>query len=111
MANLDHLLHFRQAADGQIPPDCIGRFLCTKVSWRGKYRRILCITTAGITTQHPDSLSITNQWEFTGDADIDGISVPASTAEEQELTLSVRQDKKVDKNSGVDHAVSMLVIL
>lgn len=99
MANLDHLLHFRHAADGQIPPECIGRFLCTKLSWRGKYRRILCITTAGVTTQHPDSLTITNQWEFTGDADIDGVSASVSTAEEQEFALSVRQDKKVRSNA------------
>ncbi|KAL0040215.1 hypothetical protein WJX77_000548 [Trebouxia sp. C0004] len=94
MAAVDHLLHFRQAADGQIPPDCIARYLCTKASWRGKYRRVLCITSSCVTTQHPDSLTITNKWDFTADPDIDGISAPASTAEEQEFVLSVRQDKK-----------------
>ena len=95
MAAVDHLLHFRQAADGQIPPDCIARYLCTKASWRGKYRRVLCITSNCITTQHPDSLTITNKWDFTADTDIDGVSAPPSNAEEQEFVLSVRQDKKV----------------
>ena len=95
MTSLDHLLHFRQAADGQIPLDCIARYLCTKASWRGKYRRVLCITSTCITTQHPDSLTITNQWDFAADTDIDGVSAPSSTAEEQEFVLSVRQDKKV----------------
>lgn len=95
MAAVDHLLHFRQAADGQIPPNCIARFLCTKASWRGKYRRVLCITSSCITTQHPDSLTITNKWDFTADPDIDGVSAPSSNAEEQEFVLSVRQDKKV----------------
>ena len=95
MAAVDHLLHFRQAADGQIPPDCIARYLCTKASWRGKYRRVLCITSSCITTQHPDSLTITNKWDFTADTDIDGVSAPSTNAEEQEFVLSVRQDKKV----------------
>ena len=99
MAAVDHLLHFRQAADGQIPPDCVGRYLCTKASWRGKYRRVLCITSSCITTQHPDSLTITNKWDFCADTDIDGVSAPASTAEEQEFILSVRQDKRVGPHS------------
>ena len=99
MAAVDHLLHFRQAADGQIPPDCIARYLCTKASWRGKYRRVLCITANCITTQHPDSLTITNKWDFTADTDIDGVSAPLSNAEEQEFVLSVRQDKKVSAST------------
>ena len=99
MAAVDHLLHFRQAADGQIPPLCIARYLCTKASWRGKYRRVLCITSTCITTQHPDSLSITNKWDFTADTDIDVVSAPSSNADEQEFVLSVRQDKKVRPSS------------
>lgn len=95
MSAVDHLLHFRQAADGQIPSDCIGRFLCTKLSWRGKYRRVLCITTTCVTTHYPDSLLTTNRWDFVSDADIDGVSVPSSSAEEQEFVLSARQDNKV----------------
>lgn len=56
---------------------------------------MLCITSSCITTQHPDSLTITNKWDFTADTDIDGVSAPSSNAEEQEFVLSVRQDKKV----------------
>lgn len=107
MAAVDHLLHFRQAADGQIPPDCIARYLCTKASWRGKYRRVLCITSSCITTQHPDSLTITNKWDFTADTDIDGVSAPSSNAEEQEFVLSVRQDKKVSRSHQVVHILRL----
>lgn len=78
-----------------MPPDCVGRFLCTKSSWRGKYRRIMCITPSAVITQHPDNLSITNTYVFTGEPDIDGVTVGPSEPEEQEFTLSARSDKKV----------------
>ena len=82
-----------------MPPDCVGRFLCTKSSWRGKYRRIMCITPNAVITQHPDNLSITNTYIFTGEPDIDGVTVSASEMEEQEFTLSARSDKKVSPKS------------
>ncbi len=111
MAAVDHLLHFRQAADGQIPQDCVARHLCTKASWRGKYRRVLCITSSCITTQHPDSLTITNKWDFTADTDIDGVSAPSSNSEEQEFVLSVRQDKKVSRSHQVMHIIRLALDL
>jgi DNAJ protein RME-8 N-terminal len=98
MAAVDHLLHFRKAADGQTPPDCIGRFLVTKHSWRGKYRRIFCITPSVIVTQHPDTLSITNTWTFLGDPDIDNVGVGGSTGDERDFSISARKDKKVQCN-------------
>ena len=58
----------------------------------------MCVTTTCVTTQHPDSLTITNKWDFVGDTDIDGVSAPSSTSDEQEFALSVRQDKKVSGN-------------
>lgn len=78
-----------------MPPDCVARFLCTKHSWRGKYRRVMCITPTAIITQHIDTLAITNTWSFVGDSDVDGITVPPlSDAEEQEFTITARQDRK-----------------
>ena len=84
-----------------MPPDCVGRYLCTKASWRGKYRRIMCITPNAVITQHPDNLTITNTFLFTGESDIDGISAAPmdQNAEEQEFTLSARSDKKVPYSS------------
>lgn len=93
---VDHLIaHMRKQQDPQMPPDCVGRFLCTKFSWRGKYRRIMCITPTAVVTQHPDNLAITNTYNFIGDSDIDSISVGASEPEEQEFVLSARSDSKV----------------
>lgn len=101
MAAVDHLLAvLRKHQDPQTPPDCVGRFLCSKFTWRGKYQRVLCITPTAVVTQHPDNLAITNTWGFAGEADIDGFSVgPGST----EFSLSVRKDAQVR------HCLHMLV--
>ena len=95
---VDQLIgQMRKQQDPQMPPDCVGRYLCTKSSWRGKYRRIMCITPNAVITQHPDNLAITNTYLFIGESDIDGISAAPmdQSAEEQEFTLSARSDKKV----------------
>ena len=81
-----------------IPPDCVARFLCTKASWRGKYRRIICITPTSVVTQYPDTLAITNTWQFINDSDIDGVSLGASDPEEPEFVLSARTDKRVSSS-------------
>lgn len=95
---VDHLIgQMRKQQDPQMPPDCVGRYLCTKSSWRGKYRRIICVTPNAVITQHPDNLAITNTYLFVGESDIDSISTAPvdQNAEEQEFTLSARSDKKV----------------
>ncbi|KAK9809260.1 hypothetical protein WJX72_012293 [[Myrmecia] bisecta] len=95
MSTVDNLLHLRKHADGQSPPDAVARFLCTKHSWRGKYRRVMCITPDAVVTQHPDSLAITNTWPFCGDSDLDGVLAGSPEfAEEQDFSLSARNDKK-----------------
>lgn len=64
--------------------------------WRGKYRRILCVTPSALITQNPDqNLFITNVYTFCGESDIDGISVGPGNDEEGDFVLSARQDKKV----------------
>ena len=79
----------------ELPPDCVARFLCTKSSWRGKYRRIICITPTSVVTQYPDTLAITNTWQIANDSDVDGISIGASDVEEPEFAISARTDRKV----------------
>ena len=78
-----------------MPPDCVGRFLCTKFTWRGKYPRVLCITPSTVVTQHPDNLAITNTWTFIGDPDIDSVSVGPGPLE---FSLSARKDSRVSQS-------------
>ena len=76
-------------------PLCVGRYYCQKISsWRGKYRRILCITPSEVLTQDPDqNFSVTNRYDFD---DLDGILLgPGNDEEGGEVTISARQDKKV----------------
>ena len=95
MAAVDHLIgQMRRNQEAQTPPDCVARFMCTKHSWRGKYRRIFCITPHALVTQHPDTLAITNSWSFVGEPDIDAVAVCASDAEDNEFIISARQDAK-----------------
>ena len=93
MAAVDHIFAaLRKNKDPQMPPECMGRFLCTKASWRGKYLRILCLTPSALITQHPDNLTITNTWSFGEAADIDGIVVGPGPVE---FSISARKDSKV----------------
>ncbi|XRB20209.1 J domain-containing protein [Pseudoscourfieldia marina] len=82
-------------------PNCVGRYLVTKCSWRGKYKRLLCITTSAIVTLDPTSLEITNKYNFVGDGDfeaarIDGVMETWSGrggGTEGDFILSVRQSR------------------
>jgi hypothetical protein len=47
------------------PPDCIARYVVVKHSWRGKYKRIVCITPSALYTQNPEGrLVVTNSYAF-----------------------------------------------
>ncbi|CEF67733.1 DnaJ homolog subfamily C member 13 [Strongyloides ratti] len=39
-------------------------YLVTKHSWKGRYKRVFSIGTLAITTYHPTSLEVTNQWLY-----------------------------------------------
>lgn len=86
----------RKAKSETKPWNCIGRYVVIKHSWRGRYKRVLCITQEAVLTQNPEAnFAATNTYSFTEDADIDSISVGQGSEEEGEFTLSCRQDKKV----------------
>lgn len=94
MADADSLLH----ADTSEPraSDSIARYLCTKHSWRGKYRRLLCVTPTALVTVKPDNLVVTNSWQLDDDPDIDGITIGSfQHGDELEFSILARQDKKV----------------
>lgn len=37
-------------------------YLVTKHSWKGKYKRVLSISSTGISTYNPDKSDLTNRW-------------------------------------------------
>lgn len=92
---MDRLLSGLRAHRPELkPPDCVARYVVVKHSWRGKYRRIACLTPAALYTQSPEGrLVVTNSYAFGagGESDIEGVALGADG---QEFTLSARQDGK-----------------
>lgn len=72
------------------PPDCIARYVVVKHSWRGKYRRIVCITPSALYTQNPEGrLVVTNSYVFAG------VSGRPARASGEVHALAVEQDAAV----------------
>lgn len=97
---MDHVLHSMRRGganqDAAPPPDILARFLVTKASWRGRYRRVLSITPSAVLTQHPDDGTITNVWHFTGsEPELEGASSGGGAGDELEFALSIRKDARV----------------
>ncbi|KAK1696170.1 hypothetical protein QYE76_012867 [Lolium multiflorum] len=70
-------------------PEYLARYFVVKHSWRGRYRRILCIEASGVVTLDPGTLAVTNSYDFGAEFDR---AAPDSNA--NEFTLSVRTDGK-----------------
>lgn len=66
-------------------------FLVTKQSWKGKYRRLLAIGTAGLSTYTPDKFELTNRWPY-GDI----VAIVATGTTLHDFQLIVRKDRKSD---------------
>jgi DnaJ family protein C protein 13 len=84
-------LLYNKGSDGPTGEACLGRYFCTKFSkWRGKYRRILCVTRDGhLVTVDPSDLKVTNCWKFYGqNPEVKGMA--ASADEEDVLVLNVK---------------------
>ncbi|MQM03981.1 hypothetical protein Taro_036766 [Colocasia esculenta] len=81
------------AAGAAEEPEYLARYLVVKHSWRGRYKRILCISHSAITTLDPSTLSVTNSYdvgsEYEGAAPIPGRDVTSL-----EFTISVRTDSR-----------------
>lgn len=71
----------------------VASFLVTKHSWKGKYRRVLGVGTAGVTTYNPDRLDITNRWSY---SEVVGMSAVSPLRQVAEFTLTIRRDRKQD---------------
>ncbi|KAL5285788.1 DNAJC13 family protein [Megaselia abdita] len=68
-------------------------YLVTKHSWKGKYKRILSIGSAGISTYNPEKFDVTNRWSY---GDIISIAPSKNSSIPHEFILTLRKEKKVD---------------
>lgn len=72
----------------------------TQIAWKGRYRRLMCISPTEVATLDPADFTITNRYSIlpNEDPDIDGIQLgqagPPGT-DEGEIIISARGDKKV----------------
>nr|CAD7257433.1 unnamed protein product [Timema shepardi] len=70
-------------------------FLVTKHSWKGKYKRIFSVGSAGITTYNPASWDVTNKWMYSDFINILP-SVKVAGQQNNEFTITMKKDRKVD---------------
>ncbi|CAN1331336.1 DnaJ homolog subfamily C GRV2 [Linum perenne] len=77
----------------QEEPEYLGRYLVVKHSWRGRYKRLLCISDVAIVTLDPNSLAVTNSYDVA--TDFEGASpIVGRDESSSEFNLSVRTDGK-----------------
>ncbi|TYJ29378.1 hypothetical protein E1A91_A06G065500v1 [Gossypium mustelinum] len=77
----------------QEEPEYLARYIVIKHSWRGRYKRILCISNVAIITLDPSTLSVTNSYDVSTDFEA---ATPIIGRDENstEFNLSVRTDGK-----------------
>ncbi|CAL1414478.1 unnamed protein product [Linum trigynum] len=81
------------SASVQEEPEYLARYIVIKHSWRGRYKRVLCLSNAAIVTLDPGSLTVTNSYDVA--TDFEGASPIAGRDENSsEFNLSVRTDGK-----------------
>uniref|UniRef100_A0A5B6Z0E3 J domain-containing protein n=1 Tax=Davidia involucrata TaxID=16924 RepID=A0A5B6Z0E3_DAVIN len=69
----------------------LARYMVVKHSWRGRYKRILCISNFTIITLDPSTLSVTNSYDVAND--YEGASpIIGRDENSQEFNISVRTD-------------------
>ncbi|KAL2479731.1 DnaJsubfamily C GRV2 [Abeliophyllum distichum] len=72
-------------------PEYLARYMVIKHSWRGRYKRILCISTYAIVTLDPGTLSATNSYDVA--SDFEGATpIIGRDENSSEFNLSVRTD-------------------
>ncbi|PON73364.1 Coatomer beta subunit [Parasponia andersonii] len=72
-------------------PEYLARYLVVKHSWKGRYKRILCISNVTIITLDPSTLAVTNSYDVGNDFEA---AAPIISRDESsnEFNLSVRTD-------------------
>ncbi|WRX31770.1 DnaJ domain - like 10 [Theobroma cacao] len=77
----------------QEEPEYLARYIVIKHSWRGRYKRILCISNVAIITLDPSTLSVTNSYDVSTDFEA---ATPITSRDENstEFNMNVRTDGK-----------------
>lgn len=76
-------------------PEYIARYFVIKHSWRGRYKRILCISSSSIITLDPGTLAVTNSYDVSSDFEGAAPVIGRGGGDESaaaEFTVSVRTD-------------------
>lgn len=81
----------RSAAVPVEEPEYLARYLVIKHSWRGRYKRILCLSNASIITLDPATLAVTNSYDVATDFDT-AAPIIGRDENSNEFNLSVRTD-------------------
>ncbi|KAF8773592.1 DnaJ subfamily C member 13 like protein [Argiope bruennichi] len=66
-------------------------FVVTKLSWKGKYKRIFSIGTMGISTYSPNKLEVTNQWFY---SDFISITPTVKGQTTDEFVINMKKGRK-----------------
>lgn len=72
-------------------PEYLARYLVVKHSWRGRYKRILCISNVTIITLDPSTLVVTNSYDVANDFEA-AAAIIGRDDSSNEFNLSVRTD-------------------
>ncbi|XP_073157556.1 dnaJ homolog subfamily C GRV2 isoform X2 [Henckelia pumila] len=72
-------------------PEYLARYTVIKHSWRGRYKRILCISSYSIITLDPNSLSVTNSYDVGSDFE-SAAPIIGRDENSNEFSISVRTD-------------------
>lgn len=72
-------------------PEYLARYLVIKHSWRGRYKRILCISGASIITLDPSTLAVTNSYDVASDYE-GAAPIIGRDENSNEFNISVRTD-------------------
>ena len=69
----------------------LARYMVVKHSWRGRYKRILCISSLSIITLDPSTLLVTNSYDVGNDFE-GATPILGRDENSQEFNISVRTD-------------------
>lgn len=74
-------------------PEYYSRYMVVKHSWRGRYKRILCLSSSRIVTLDPGTLAVTNSYDV--GSDFEGAAPIIGRDDNSfEFSISVRSDGK-----------------
>ncbi|KAJ1392349.1 hypothetical protein SESBI_35894 [Sesbania bispinosa] len=92
---MEHAVNHSAAPNSGPPPleepEYLARYLVVKHSWRGRYKRILCISSVAVITLDPSTLTVTNSYDVA--TDFEGAApILGRDENSNEFNMSVRTD-------------------